>query len=88
MKPSMLFMHCTRLCFCAMQVLDNTWRMCHNHVDPACLAGTDADMCVFQDIQELLAAEQQQGSLSGGEIAGVVIGGGHWGLGGLLNPGG
>lgn len=77
----MLFMRCTRLCS-AVQVLDNTWRLCHSHVDPACLTGKDADMCVFQEIQSMLAAEHQHEPLSGGAIAGIVIGGGHCGFGG------
>lgn len=77
-KPSMLFMRCTRLCS-AVQVLNNTWRLCHSYVDPACLNERDADMCVFQSIQSMLAAEHQHEPLSGGAIAGIVTGGEHCG---------
>lgn len=50
--------------------------MCQNHVDPSCLLEKDADMCVFQDMERILAANQAgRANLSRGGIAGVVVAG-------------
>lgn len=60
------------------QILRNVWRMCHNHIDPGCLLEKDADMCVFQHIENLLKGEQQSsrtGQLSSGATAAVVAAG-------------
>ncbi len=61
-----------------LQVLNNTWRLCHNYVDPSCLLEKDADMCVFQHIEQLMKGQQQStgpGQLSPGITAAVVAAG-------------
>jgi hypothetical protein len=61
------------------QVLRNVWRLCHHYVDPSCLLKSDADICVFQDIQRILAGQQQEQqesrSMSKGTLAGIVAAG-------------
>lgn len=68
---------CGAACANALQALTNVFRMCQNYVDPACLLERDADMCVFQDIQRLLAEANhaQAGALSAGAVAGIVVAG-------------
>ena len=55
-----------------VQVLRNTWRLCHSYVDPSCLLERDSDICVAQHLEQLLKGQQQgagPGQLSPGATA-------------------
>jgi hypothetical protein len=48
------------------------WRLCHHYVGPSCLLKNDADICVFQDIQRILAGQQQEQQESRGLPKGIL----------------
>lgn len=69
--------------FAHSQLLTNVRRLCHNYVDPSCLGKSDADYCVSQDMERLIAGQQAGSSGSGlskGATAGIAVAGAGWRL--------
>eukprot|EP00878_Enallax_costatus_P017735 GHUV01018633.1.p1 GENE.GHUV01018633.1~~GHUV01018633.1.p1 ORF type:complete len:586 (+),score=150.76 GHUV01018633.1:908-2665(+) len=57
-------------------LLNNVYRMCDHFVDLKCLEQNDAEICVYEDIDRLLAGQagdQGAAGLTAGAVAGIVV---------------